>query len=89
MYGRYFQPTPSRGRSEGIKSACWCGAARNGEAPRHRARGTSRQLDHWTFLLAFALVLANTVLVERAISAAATLMLAVALAYDAYEFYAS
>jgi hypothetical protein len=34
-------------------------------------------------------VLANTVLVERAISAAAAFMLAVALAYDAYEFYAS
>lgn len=46
------------------------------------------QLDHWTFLLAFALVSANVVLVERALSAAAALLLAVALCYDAYEFYA-
>lgn len=47
-----------------------------------------RQLDHWTFLLAFALVLANVVVVERALSAAAAVLLAVALGYDAYEFYA-
>jgi hypothetical protein len=46
------------------------------------------QPDHWTFLAAFALVVANVRLRSRRASAAAAALLAVALGYDAYEFYA-
>jgi len=45
------------------------------------------QLDHWTFLLALALVVANIALVSPYLSVAAALLLLVALGYDAYEFY--
>lgn len=46
-----------------------------------------RKPDHWTFLLAFALVLANVVVVSPYLSALAGALLAVALGYDAWEFY--
>lgn len=46
-----------------------------------------RKPDHWTFLLAFALVLANVVVVSPYLSALAAVFLAVALGYDAWEFY--
>jgi hypothetical protein len=47
-----------------------------------------RQLDHWTFLLALGLVVANIVVNSPALSAAAAILLLVALGYDAWEFYA-
>lgn len=47
-----------------------------------------RQLDHWTFLLALALVVANIAVGSSYLSAAAAALLAVALGYDAWEFYA-
>lgn len=47
-----------------------------------------RQLDHWTFLLALALVVANIAVGSSYLSAAAAVLLAVALGYDAWEFYA-
>ena len=46
-----------------------------------------RQLDHWTFLLALLLVTVNIVVVSRYLSAAAAVLLFIALGYDAYEFY--
>lgn len=46
-----------------------------------------RQLDHWTFLLALGLVTANIVVVSPYLSAAAAVLLVIALGYDAYEFY--
>jgi len=46
-----------------------------------------RQLDHWTFLLALALVTANVVVHSRWVSATAATLLLVALVYDAAEFY--
>lgn len=47
-----------------------------------------RQLDHWTFLLALALVVANIAVGSSYLSAAAAVLLVVALGYDAWEFYA-
>jgi len=44
------------------------------------------QLDHWTFLLALALVVVNVVVGSRRVSAVAAGLLGVALVYDAYEF---
>lgn len=49
--------------------------------------GHLRKPDHWTFLLAFALVLANVVVVSPYLSALAAVFLAAALGYDAWEFY--
>jgi len=46
-----------------------------------------KKVDHWTFLLAFGLVTANIVIVSPYLSAAAAVLLFVALVYDAYEFY--
>ena len=46
------------------------------------------QLDHWTFLLALALVVANIAVESSYLSAAAAALLVVALGYDAWEFYA-
>lgn len=46
-----------------------------------------RQLDHWTFLVAFALVTANVLVNSRALSAIAAALLAVAFCYDLWEFY--
>jgi hypothetical protein len=48
-----------------------------------------RQLDHWTFLLALGLVVANIALGSAYLSAAAAVLLFVALGYDAWEFYAA
>ena len=48
-----------------------------------------RQLDHWTFLLALGLVVANIALESAYLSAAAAVLLFVALGYDAWEFYAA
>ncbi|WP_436903300.1 hypothetical protein [Halovenus halobia] len=48
-----------------------------------------RQLDHWTFLLALGLVLANIAVESWYLSAAAAVLLLVALGYDAWEFYAA
>jgi len=45
------------------------------------------QLDHWTFLLALALVGANVWVGSPSLSAGAAALLLVALLYDAYEFY--
>lgn len=47
-----------------------------------------RKLDHWTFLLALGLVMANVAVTSPYLSAAAALLLLVALGYDAWEFYA-
>ena len=47
-----------------------------------------RQLDHWTFLLALGLVVANIAVNSAALSAAAAALLLIALGYDAWEFYA-
>lgn len=47
-----------------------------------------RQLDHWTFLLALAAVTANVAVQSRWLSAAAAILLVIALVYDAAEFYA-
>lgn len=47
-----------------------------------------RQVDHWTFLLGFGLVLVNIRARSRNVSIAAAVLLFVAIAYDAYEFYA-
>jgi hypothetical protein len=47
-----------------------------------------RKLDHWTFLLALALVAANIAVHSAYLSAAAAALLLVALGYDAWEFYA-
>jgi hypothetical protein len=47
------------------------------------------QLDHWTFLVALALVVANVWIVSPYLSAGAAVLLLVALCYDAYEFYRS
>jgi hypothetical protein len=47
-----------------------------------------RQLDHWTFLLALGLVVANIVVGSAYLSAAAAVLLVVALCYDAWEFHA-
>ncbi|MFB6078087.1 MAG: hypothetical protein ABEJ80_03810 [Halarchaeum sp.] len=44
------------------------------------------QLDHWTFLLAFARSAVETVRTRSVRSALVTGLLAVAFAYDAYEF---
>jgi hypothetical protein len=52
-------------------------------------RGHLLQLDHWTFLLALALVLANVWVGSPYLSAVAAALLLVALCYDAYEFYRS
>jgi flagellar biosynthesis/type III secretory pathway M-ring protein FliF/YscJ len=49
--------------------------------------GHLRQLDHWTFLLALALVTANVVVQSQWVSATAATLLLVALVYDAAEFY--
>ena len=49
--------------------------------------GHLRKPDHWTFLLAFALVLVNVVVVSPYLSALAGALLAVALGDDAWEFY--
>lgn len=57
-------------------------------ADRETFRGHLLQLDHWTFLLALALVVANVWVVSPYLSAAAAGLLLVALGYDAYEFYA-
>ena len=46
-----------------------------------------RQPDHWTFLVALALVAANVIVGSRLVSAVAAGLLVVALVYDAYEFY--
>jgi len=46
-----------------------------------------RKPDHWTFLLALVLVLANVVVGSRRVSAAAAGLLSAALVYDAYEFF--
>jgi hypothetical protein len=46
-----------------------------------------RQLDHWTFLVAFGLVSVNVFLNSRAVSAVAAALLAVAFCYDLWEFY--
>ena len=51
--------------------------------------GHLRKPDHWTFLLALVLVTVNIVVVSRYLSAAAAVLLFIALGYDAYEFYAS
>jgi len=45
------------------------------------------QLDHWTFLLALALVAVNIAVNARVLSALAGALLLVALCYDLYEFY--
>lgn len=47
-----------------------------------------RKLDHWTFLLALGLVVANVAVNSPYLSAAAAVLLLVALGYDAWEFYA-
>lgn len=47
-----------------------------------------RQVDHWTFLVGFALVLVNIRAQSRRVSIAAALLLFVAIVYDAYEFTA-
>jgi hypothetical protein len=47
-----------------------------------------RKLDHWTFLLALGLVVANIAVNSAALSAAAAALLLIALGYDAWEFYA-
>jgi len=44
------------------------------------------KLDHWTFLLAFALSAAEAVRTRRVRPALVTGLLAVAAGYDAYEF---
>ena len=46
------------------------------------------QLDHWTFLLALAVVSTNVVVGSQRLSAVAAVLLLVALLYDVYEFYA-
>ncbi|MXR52837.1 hypothetical protein GRX03_14630 [Halovenus sp. WSH3] len=46
-----------------------------------------RQLDHWTFLLALGFVIANIFVGSPYLSAGAAVLLLVALAYDAWEFY--
>lgn len=48
-----------------------------------------QKADHWTFLLALGLVVANIAVNSPYLSAAAAVLLLVALAYDAWEFYAS
>lgn len=48
-----------------------------------------RQPDHWTFLLALGLVVANIAVESAYLSAAAAVLLFVALGYDAWEFYAA
>lgn len=45
------------------------------------------QLDHWTFLVAFALVAANVFVNSRTLSAVAAVLLGVAFCYDLWEFY--
>ena len=47
-----------------------------------------RQVDHWTFLVGFALVLVNIRARSRNVSIAAAILLFVAIIYDAYEFVA-
>jgi len=44
------------------------------------------RLDHWTFLLAFSLSAVETARTRSVRSALVTGLLAVAFAYDAYEF---
>lgn len=57
------------------------------ESPDNRVLDHLLQLDHWTFLLAFALVAVNIVVNARVLSALAGGLLLVALWYDLYEFY--
>ena len=45
-----------------------------------------KQLDHWTFLLALGLVVANIVVVSPYLSAFAATLLLIALCYDVWEF---
>lgn len=47
-----------------------------------------RKLDHWTFLFALGIVIANIRVNSPSLSAAAAVLLLVALGYDAWEFYA-
>jgi hypothetical protein len=65
------------------------GPTRTSEGPRDgRVLDHLLQLDHWTFLLAFALVVVNIFVNSRALSSVAGGLLLVALCYDLYEFYA-
>ncbi len=62
----------------------------NGVSPGEESSsflGHLRQLDHWTFLLALALVVINIAVESSYLSAAAAVLLLVALGYDAWEFY--
>lgn len=45
-----------------------------------------KQLDHWTFLLAFAVVVLNIIVVSPYLSALAATLLLIALCYDVWEF---
>lgn len=47
-----------------------------------------RKLDHWTFLLALGVVITNISVNSPSLSAAAAVLLFVALGYDVWEFYA-
>jgi len=59
----------------------------SGHGTTESFRGHLLQLDHWTFLVALALVVANIVIVSPYLSAVAAALLLVALGYDVYEFY--
>ena len=48
--------------------------------------GHLKQLDHWTFLLALAVVILNIVVVSPYLSAFAATLLLIALCYDVWEF---
>ena len=61
-------------------------ASKNGGTQDERALEHFLQLDHWTFLLAFALVVINVFTGSRKLSAAASTLLAVSIGYDIYEF---
>lgn len=45
-----------------------------------------KQLDHWTFLLALAIVILNIIVVSPYLSAFAAALLLIALCYDVWEF---
>lgn len=59
-----------------------------GESSEQESFGNHlRKLDHWTFLLALGLVVANVTVNSPYFSATAAVLLLIALGYDAWEFY--